>query len=335
VRNKNEARVSVGTSRETVADRPPGATIPCSTYRLQFQRDFTFQDAQSVVLYLCRLGICDCYASPLLRTPSESTHGYAICDYSQLNPIMGRSADFEAFSDALKRCQMGLILDTVPNHMDIQDQCNNWWMDVLENGPSSFYAGNFDIDWRPVKRELESRVLLPILGNQYGRVLESGGFRLAFEDGAFFVYHYDTKLPVAPETYPHVLALPLKHLIQTLSDSDESVQELQSILTALKHLPSRTEQDPERMIERSREKEIIKRRLAALAGTRSLVREELETTVKRFNGIVGRPRSFDLLDELLNRQVYRPAFWRVAAEEINYRRFFDVNALAAITVERP
>ena len=309
--------------------------IPTATYRLQFNRRFTFRDARAIVPYLHDLGISDVYASPIFKARANSTHGYDICDHSQLNPDLGSEDDWNEFCAALQARGMGLVLDMVPNHMGIGDVCNTWWMDVLENGPSSIYAPYFDIDWIPSKPELKDKVLLPILEDQYGRVLESGKFKLAYEDGAFFVYHYETKLPVAPRTYSHILAGRVEPLKEQLGEENEHLQELQSILTALSYLPPRTELDSEKIAERNREKEIIKRRIVALYEASPHVRAAIDAAVAELNGTVGNARSFDKLDRLLDDQAYRPAFWRVAAEEINYRRFFDINDLAAIRVELP
>ncbi|MBI4318460.1 MAG: malto-oligosyltrehalose synthase [Chloroflexi bacterium] len=309
--------------------------VPSAIYRLQFSPGFTFRDARFLVPYLHELGISDCYASPLLKPCSGSSHGYDICDHSRFNPALGGPDDFEAFSAELRERNMGLVLDVVPNHMGIGDTSNIWWMDVLENGPSSVYSCYFDIDWRPVKAELHNKVLLPTLDDQYGRVLESGKFRLAHEDGAFFIHYHNVKLPVAPRTYSRILTHQLGTLVQALGEENEHVRELRSILTALSYLPLQTESDPERIAERNREKEVIKARIAAVYRASAYVRAAIDMAVQSFNGTVGDARSFDLLDKLIDEQAYRPAFWRVAAEEINYRRFFDINELAAIHMELP
>jgi (1->4)-alpha-D-glucan 1-alpha-D-glucosylmutase len=309
--------------------------IPTATYRLQFNRAFKFCDAKTIVRYLHDLGISDCYASPVFKTPADSDNGYDVCDHSQLNPVLGSEDDFEGFTSTLGKHGLGLILDIVPNHMGIGEACNAWWMDVLENGPSSSYASYFDIDWHPVNPQLENKVLLPILEDQYGNVLEEGKLRLAYEDGAFFIYYYETKLPVGPRTYSSILGHRLDQLTETLGKDNESLQELQSILTAISYLPLGTEGDPEKLEERKREKEIIKRRIAALLQVGPQVRDAIDMTLREFNGTVGEPQTFDLLDRLIEAQPYRLAFWRVAGEEINYRRFFDIDKLAAIRVELP
>ena len=309
--------------------------VPRATYRLQFNRAFTLGNARSLVSYLHDLGISDCYTSPLLKAGPGSDHGYDVCDHSQINPLLGGQEEFDALASEVRRRGMGLILDTVPNHMSISGSDNAWWLDVLENGPSSIYASYFDIDWHPVKPELQNKVLLPILGEQYGKALESGQFRLKYEDGSFFIQHSEARLPLAPETYGAILSHQLESVKGALGQEHEHVLELESILTALSYLPGQTELAPERVEERRREKEVIKRRIAALYEASAYVRAAIDTSIEAFNGKVGDPRSFDRLDELLRAQAFRPAFWRVAAEEINYRRFFDVNELAAIRVELP
>jgi (1->4)-alpha-D-glucan 1-alpha-D-glucosylmutase len=309
--------------------------IPVSTYRLQLNHRFNFTDAKSIVPYLNHLGISDCYTSPYFKARKGSLHGYNIVDHNQLNPEIGTEQDYGAFVEELRQYGMGHVLDIVPNHMAIAGSDNPWWMDVLENGPSSLYADFFDIDWKPVKSELENKVLLPILGDQYGRVLENQELILAFEEGAFFISYYDRQLPIAPSSYSGILRFRIEELEKTISRDHPSLQELLSIITALGHLPPRTEKDREKITERRREKEVIKRRLWDLYRENEEVRFFIEENVRIINGEKGNSRSFDLLDELLNKQAYRLSHWRVAMEEINYRRFFDINELAAIRMENP
>ncbi len=308
---------------------------PTATYRLQFHKDFGFADATGLMEYLRDLGVSDAYASPIFKARAGSMHGYDVVDHSQIDPALGGEEAFDAFAAALKSSGLGLILDIVPNHMGIGETSNVWWMDVLENGPSSSYAAYFDIDWQPANPQLENKVLLPILEDQYGIVLEDGKLGLAYEDGAFFIHHYAASLPVAPGTYSMILSCQLDGLSESLGKDDRRVLELQSILTAISHLPPRTESDPEKLEERRREKEVIKRRIATLYQESSEARDAVDAVLAQFNGKAGDPRSFDLLDRLLDAQAYRLAFWRVAGEEINYRRFFDINDLAAIRTETP
>lgn len=309
--------------------------VPVATYRLQFSRAFTFRDAVEVVPYLDALGISDLYASSYLVARPGSPHGYDIADHNRLNPEIGTEEDYERLIAALQARGMGQILDVIPNHMGIAASCNPWWNDVLENGPGSPYAGFFDIDWDPVKRQLAHKVLLPILGDQYGRVLENQELILEYADGGFSLRYHETRLPIAPRSMTLILGHRLEALTSTLGEADADLQEYQSIITALSNLPGRTETAPERVRERMREKEVIRRRLARLTESCEVIRTSIEETVRIFNGKRGDPRSFDLLDSLLNEQAYRPAYWRVAADEINYRRFFDINELAAIRMEDP
>ena len=307
--------------------------IPNCTYRLQFNRWFTFAQAREIVSYLHALGVSDVYASPYFQASPESLHGYDITDHNKLNTAIGSRADYEAFVAQLRAHRMGQVLDFVPNHVGIADDRNAWWMDVLENGPSSTYAPYFDIDWEPLKTDLRNKVLLPILGDQYGRVLERGELQVGFEEGTFYLLYGQRRLPIAPGTYRYVLQVALQNLAE--HRDEDFYAEVQSILTALEYLPKRTEIDAKRISERAREKEIIKRRLERRCAEAPQVQHAIEKALAQINGNPGDPRSFDKLDELLNAQSYRLAFWRVAAEEINYRRFFDVNDLAAIRVELP
>ncbi|HVF71210.1 MAG TPA: malto-oligosyltrehalose synthase [Chthoniobacterales bacterium] len=307
--------------------------IPSSTYRLQFNRQFTFTQAREIVPYLDALGISDCYASPYFQARAESLHGYDITDHNKLNAAIGSRAEYDAWIADLHAHGMGQIVDFVPNHMGVGEPLNVWWMDVLENGPSSIYAPYFDINWKPLKSDLEDKVLLPILGDQYGRVLERGELRVRFEAGAFYLRYYEHEFPIAPGTYRHILEVALEKLAP-FKDQD-FYAEFQSIITALEYLPRRTETDPDRIAERAREKEIIKRRLERRCDEAAQVQEAVIQAVEQINGRPGDARSFDALDLLLNDQAYRLSFWRVAAEEINYRRFFDVNDLAAIRMELP
>ncbi|HST29634.1 MAG TPA: malto-oligosyltrehalose synthase [Chthoniobacterales bacterium] len=307
--------------------------IPVCTYRLQFNRWFTFAHAREIVPYLRALGVSDVYASPYFQASPESMHGYDITDHNQLNTAIGSREEYDSFVADLKTRGMGQVLDFVPNHMGVMQPGNKWWMDVLENGPSSMYAPYFDIDWQPLKSDLRDKVLLPILTDQYGRVLERGEFKVHFEEGGFYLEYRNQRLPIAPGTYRYVLELALENLAEY---KDEAFYgEFQSILTALEYLPRRTETGVEKITERAREKEIVKRRLERRCQEAPQVQYAIEKAIALVNGRPGDRRSFDKLDELLNAQSYRLAFWRVAAEEINYRRFFDVNDLAAIRMELP
>jgi (1->4)-alpha-D-glucan 1-alpha-D-glucosylmutase len=310
--------------------------VPGATYRLQFNSHFTFRDARELVPFLQDLGITDCYASPYLMARPGSMHGYDISDHNRLNPEIGSEEEYESFVAALHERGMGQLLDIVPNHMGIAGNSNLWWNDVLENGPSSPFAGFFDIDWHSaLKAELQDRVLLPVLGDPYGKVLESGQLTLHYEAGAFGIHYFDHHFPVSPGSYDRVLQLRLNELEERLGAASEALIEYQSILTAVRHLPPCAVTDATRSGERQREKEVIKRRLATLIDGNATVREHIEANVRAFNGTADEPHSFDRLDDLLGAQAYRLSFWRVASDEINYRRFFDINELAAISMEKP
>ncbi|MGH7915092.1 MAG: malto-oligosyltrehalose synthase [Candidatus Binataceae bacterium] len=311
------------------------AHIPSATYRLQLNSEFTLGDATGIVEYLYRLGISDCYTSPLTQARPGSRHCYDVTDHGRLNPEIGGVDGFREFARRVQRYGMGIIVDIVPNHMCIADPANQWWSDVLENGPSSPYASFFDIDWQPPKADLANKVLLPVLADQFGRVLENGELSIACRNGAFAVAYLGHVFPLAPRTWTTVLETALARLENELGESSRESLEMASIVTALNHLPLRTETDAARVRERQREKEIVKERLAALMETNAAVRLAVETSIADLNGIKGEPHSFDRLETLLHDQAYRLSFWHVAADEINYRRFFDVNDLAAIRVEHP
>lgn len=313
--------------------------IPSATYRLQINRALPLRQVTALLDYLDALGVSDVYLSPILMAVPGSGHGYDVVDHSRLNPDAGSEADLVELGAALRARNMGMLADIVPNHMSIAVPHNRLWIDVLENGPSSPFARFFDIDWAPPKTDLEAKVLLPVLSDQYGRVLEAKKIRVLYGDGAFSVDACGMPLPVAPRTWPQLLEPALSVLRapagRAEAPSAGDVDELESILFALSHLPPRTETDPTKVRERRREKEIVKRRLAALVSSSRAVAAAVARSVDEMNGVLGDPRSFDKLDALLAEQAYRLAFWRVATDEINYRRFFDINDLAAIRVEEP
>jgi (1->4)-alpha-D-glucan 1-alpha-D-glucosylmutase len=309
------------------------ARIPVSTYRLQFNREFTFEQARALADYFAELGVTDYYSSPILQARPGSTHGYDIVEHARVNPEAGGEAQLDALLQTLRERGMGFVVDVVPNHMSIVTSENRWWQDVLENGPSSPYARHFDIDWNPPNPTLKGRVLLPILGDQFGHILERGELRVTYRDGGFLLNYWETQLPVAARSSTLVLRLALEGARASLGESDPNILELESIISALENLPPRAETDPARLRARRREKEVARRRLSTLVKESNEVRAAVHDALARLNGRKGRPESFDLLEELIGNQAYRLSFWRVASDEINYRRFFDVNELAALRVE--
>jgi (1->4)-alpha-D-glucan 1-alpha-D-glucosylmutase len=313
----------------------PEPKLPRATYRLQLNRDFTFNQAKAIVPYLSALGISHCYISPCLKARPGSTHGYDIVDHNSLNPEIGSVEDFDRFVATLHEHDMGLILDVVPNHMGVMGSDNAWWLDVLENGEASAYAGFFDIDWHPLKDELESKVLVPVLHDHYGAVLESGELKLVFhpERGEFDISYRNHRFPVNPRVYPRLLQQATGKLAAKLGEQNVDLLEFQSLITAFGHLPARREASSDRVIERNRDKEIHKRRLAEVCTRAPEIAAAVTEAVDSINGTPADPASFDELHELIKAQAFRLANWRVASDDINYRRFFDTNDLAGICME--
>ena len=305
-----------------------GARVPRATYRLQLGSAFTFDDAARVVPYLARLGVSHLYCSPILRARAGSSHGYDIVDHRSINPELGGREGFERLVEALRAHGMGQIVDMVPNHMGVLGADNAWWMDVLENGPASSYAHYFDIDWVPVNPDLVGKVLLPVLGDHYGEALARGELALGYEHdaGTLAVRFHAHRFPIDPREYLAVLARAGALLA---AGADAAVRaELSSLAAAFGHLPSRDAPEPERRAERARDKELHKRRLAELARRHPAAARAIEAAVAEINADAS-----GALHALLEAQAYRLAFWRVASDEINYRRFFDINELAALRME--
>jgi len=308
------------------------ATIPRATYRLQLNREFTFAQAARIVPYLARLGISHVYASPILKARPGSMHGYDVTDHTQLNPELGTRAEFDELVATLHAHGMGLIVDIVPNHLGVMGDDNAWWLDLLENGPAGRFSSHFDVDWRPARASMRDRILVPILGEPYGEVLEKGELKLEFDaaDGSFAVRYHENLFPIDPREYPRIFAADGGLLAARFAADDPDRGDFESLLTAFGHLPSRSDTTPEAVAIRYRDKEAHKRRLARLVERSAGIRAYIDEVIARVNGIVGKPDSFDALNALLEAQAYRLAYWRVAIDEINYRRFFDVNDLAAL-----
>jgi (1->4)-alpha-D-glucan 1-alpha-D-glucosylmutase len=321
------------TSEHRPANGDAPLRAPVNTYRIQLHHAFTLRHLDGVCTYLHQLGVTDCYTSPVLTARAGSTHGYDICDHNELNPELGTIDDLRALAKMLEAHDMGLVLDFVPNHMGIDPAKNLWWRDVLENGPSSPYARYFDIDWTPIKPELHNKVLLPILGDQYGVVLEHGELRIAYDEGALTLNYFDRNLPLNPRHQPMVLGHGIESLTACLGEHDGDLREFREILSALSNLPPTSERDEANVAARQRDKESARRRLGALTARSARVADHIAAAIALFNGSPGERASFDLLHALLEVQAYRLAYWRTAFDEINYRRFFDVNDLAGLRME--
>jgi (1->4)-alpha-D-glucan 1-alpha-D-glucosylmutase len=310
---------------------------PLSTYRLQFHRGFRFADARRLVPYLHRLAITHCYASPILQARAGSTHGYDITDHNRINPEIGSEEDFYAMVAELKAHEMGLLLDIVPNHMGVSYGENIWWQDVLENGRASQYADFFDIDWQPVKTELRDKVLIPILGDSYGAELEQGRIQLRNGDGRLQVAYYEKTLPLDPATWSIVFETlgDLREQPPEIALSDAERSELENILWGLRELPRHTATEGNSIAQRQAGIPVWTQRFRELLQASPQAQALVEEAIRRCNGTPGEARSFDTLHRLLEAQAYRLAYWRVSADEINYRRFFDINDLAGLRMENP
>ena len=314
----------------------PPMDLPVATYRLQFHQDFGFAQALQLVPYLADLGVSHVYASPLLMARPGSRHGYDIIDHGLINPELGSPADFDRFLEALHQHGMGLILDLVPNHMGI-GPANRWWMDVLENGEGSPYRSFFDITWRPLKKELHGKVLLPILEDRYGAVLEGSLLRVVFDAdrGEFRLAYHQHEFPLDPGSYGIILDWDKGRLEAWMGPEDPRCREFHALRNAFRNLPRFDPEDPEKTQARLRDKENCKWQLARLCGESPEIRRYVQENLIVLNGEPGNPGSFDLLHGLLEVQFFRLAYWRVASDEINYRRFFDVNDLACLRMEDP
>jgi (1->4)-alpha-D-glucan 1-alpha-D-glucosylmutase len=293
--------------------------IPSAAYRVQLGPAFTFDDAAAITSYLAALGVSHLYCSPVQQAATTTSAGYDITDHSRLNDTLGGQAGYQRLAAALARKGMSQILDIVPNHMALAGRANAWWWDVLENGPASRYAGYFDIDWDPPERKLTGHVLMPVLGDRYGRVLEAGELKIRRDGGEFTVAYYDIEAPLSPRS--------LDDLLMSAADAAGSA-ELKTIATDLGNLPHAILTEPEAVEERHRGIGELRAKLTALCERHEDVAQAIDAEIEAVNS------DADRLDELLSRQNYRLAYWGTAAEELSYRRFFDIDTLAGLRIER-
>ncbi|WP_296699636.1 malto-oligosyltrehalose synthase [Thiocapsa sp. UBA6158] len=313
------------------------AVIPRATYRLQLHGGFGFGAATRLVPYLDALGISHCYLSPIFKARPGSRHGYDVIAHDQINPELGSREDYERFCETLAEHGMSQILDVVPNHVGVMGSENRWWLDVLENGPASLYADYFDIDWEPLKAELRGKILVPVLGGHYGDILDSGELELVFAEGAFRIEYYEHRFPIDPREYPRILAMTtdLERLRERMGRDHGDLAAFESLMTAFGNLPSRDARDTEALSERRRDTQIHKQRLAELCSRHADLAWYVQECLRHFNGAEDYPPDPGRMHDLLQAQAYRLAHWRVAADDINYRRFFDINDLAALRMENP
>ena len=292
--------------------------VPLSTYRVQMRAEFGFDDAAAVADYLRDLGVTHLYSSPYLQAGKGSTHGYDVLDHSKPNDELGGWDGHTRLCDALAEAGLGQILDIVPNHMSIASRDNRWWWDVLENGPSSHFSSYFDVDWQPADSKFRDRVLVPVLGDHYGREVEAGHIQLQRDGGAFTFHYFDNVVPVAPKSLDTLL-----HRAALHADSEP----LAFLADAYGGLPHASTTDRALITRRHRDKKALRTLLARLCAEEPAVARAIDDAVAEINA------SSTELDVLLERQNYRLAHWKSAVEELDYRRFFDINTLISLRME--
>ena len=301
--------------------------IPTATYRIQFNPEFNFTHAREIVTYLADLGISDFYASPIFKAGKGSTHGYDVVDPTILNPELGGESEFEQLIAQIQQHQMGWLQDIVPNHMAYNGQ-NQWLMDVLENGQDSEFFDFFDVNWNQPYEEMQGRVLAPLLGDFYGNALARGEIKLDYNERGLIINYFGLELPVRIESYLTFIKHNLGILAREVGRQHPDFIKLLGILYILKSIPEETKGK-----ERLDQINFVKSLIWEIYTQNPSVEEFIQNNLKEFNGEVDRPESFDLLDRILCEQFYRLSFWKVGAEEINYRRFFTVNELISVKVE--
>lgn len=301
--------------------------IPSATYRLQFTADFGFADAAEILPYLRELGVSDIYASPIFQARVGSRHGYDVVDPNRINPELGGEAAFEALNEAARRVGLGWVQDIVPNHMAYDGQ-NRLLMDVLENGEASSFREFFDIDWHHPYDSMRGKILAPFLGGFYGECLENGEITLHYDESGLSVRYFSLRLPVNIESYGDVLTHDLASLRRRLGPQQSDYVKFVGVVYTLKNLAPKEES-----VERADQIRFVKQMLWELYSTTPAIRNHLDANIARFNGVRGNPESFNLLDRLLAQQWYRLAFWKVAAEELDYRRFFNINELISLKIQ--
>ncbi|NJL97340.1 MAG: malto-oligosyltrehalose synthase [Synechococcaceae cyanobacterium SM2_3_2] len=301
--------------------------IPASTYRIQFNSAFPFASAQSIVSYLAELGISDVYASPIFQSRAGSTHGYDVVDPGSINQELGGEEGLRQLVDSLQKKLMGWIQDIVPNHMAYDGQ-NKMLMDVLESGPDSDYYDSFDVNWNHSYLNIQGRILAPFLGDFYNVCLEQGQIQLKYDESGLSINYYNLKLPLNINTYYPVFTHNLKKFKQKLKKGDPDYIRFLAALYTLRSIPTKVD-----LLERTDQIAFVKELLWELYSHSTDIHQFVDETIAQFNGIPEDPGSFDLLDRLLTEQYFNLTFWKVGAEEINYRRFFTINELISLRIE--
>lgn len=303
--------------------------IPSATYRIQFNSQFNFHDAEKIIPYLKKLGISDVYASPILKARSGSTHGYDVVDYHQINPELGSEEDFKTLVSNLQELGMGWVQDIVPNHMAYDSQ-NKYLMDVLENGPYSDYFDYFDIDWEHPYTDIKGKILTPLLGDFYSTCLENNEIKLRYDEAGFSINYYQLKIPLRIESYSKLIEYDFKRVSDILGEEHNDIVKMLGILYIINNIAQVTDKK-----KRKEQSNFVKTILGELYRGNSVIQDFIDTNIKIFNNEIEPQNDYNLLDELLSDQFFRLSFWKVGAEELNYRRFFTINELICLKNEKP
>jgi len=325
----------VATRLQEASTMATARPLPTSTYRLQLHQHFTFDDAAAIVPYLASLGVTDLYLSPVVAATHGSMHGYDITDHASLSNDLGGDEGWRRLRDALGVAGMGAVLDIVPNHMAIDERANPWWRDMLEHGQASRYASYFDVDWRPSRQVLAGRVLLPVLAEPYGMALERGDLQVRLEDDWFVVAYGERRLPLEPASCATILRHDLVVADWVDRGLEDEAVELATVALVLERMPPTSGATSEAIEERTRATHDARERLRHLLQRSHHVRAHLERAIDAINADTPGPLPRTTLHALLERQAYRLASWRTAVHDINFRRFFDINDLVALRMDRP
>lgn len=296
---------------------PPAIVPPRATYRLQLWAEFPCEKASAISDYLAELGVSHIYASPFLQAAPGSTHGYDVTDPTRVSQDLGGVEACNRLCLNLEKNNLGLVLDIVPNHMDIESPDNVWWADVLRNGRASRFASFFDIDWNSPNEKLREKVLIPILGDHFGRVIEKGEVKIERTGTDFFVRYYERTLPVAPET--------LDRVFERAADTAQS-DLLAFVADALADSADMPFASGKQRLRRERRHRVLLSLVRQLLEMPDVV-QAIDAAVHELN------RDPDALEKFLDRQHYRLAWWRTGDTELNYRRFFNITNLAGLRVE--
>ncbi|HSD62485.1 MAG TPA: malto-oligosyltrehalose synthase [Ignavibacteriaceae bacterium] len=300
--------------------------LPTSTYRLQFNKKFNFNSARKLIPYFKELGISHIYASPVFKASKGSVHGYDVVDPTQLNPELGKTGDFDRLISEARENNIYWMQDIVPNHMSFDFE-NKMLVDLLENGPESRFCNYFDVEWNFGHSGDKPRMLAPFLGKYYQESLEGGEILLDYDKNGFSINYYENKFPVRISSYSDILSSGFKKFQNKAGTNYPAVIKLLGLLHLIK-LPSYENND-----DRYHQIKFIKALLWELYSGDEQVRVYVNETIKRYNGIKGNPESYDFMDKLLSDQYFKLSYWKVANEEINYRRFFNINTLISLKVE--